>query len=62
MTDSEVLYSRQFEEVVPNIGRLKVPGGWLVRYSLISISSDSCIAMTFVPDPNDEWKLKPEDK
>jgi hypothetical protein len=34
------------------IERAKVPGGWLVRMEV----GDSGGGITFVPDPNHEWK------
>lgn len=35
-----------------NLTRAKVPGGWLVKMQVGDMPS----SLTFIPDPNHEWK------
>jgi hypothetical protein len=36
--------------------RAKVPGGWLVIHKQRTSSDGMGVGLTFVPDPNHEWK------
>lgn len=41
-------------------GRMKVPGGWLVRIDILKIQNNdlsSTNSMSFVPDPDHEWAI-----
>lgn len=42
-----------WEDVDFNTTRLKIKGGWLVRYA-----AGAGAGLTFVPDKNHSWKLK----
>ena len=51
-------------------GRVRTPGGWLVRPEYTDSKSTSSgeglaqgigVGLTFVPDPDFEWKLRPHD-
>lgn len=37
--------------------RLQVPGGWLVRHTILGCKSDT-VAMVFVADEHYEWELQ----
>ncbi|MBT5338646.1 hypothetical protein HN643_04585 [Candidatus Falkowbacteria bacterium] len=39
-------------------GRLKVPGGWLVRTIVSRYKSGADVEQTFVADAGHEWKLE----
>lgn len=41
----------EWEHIVANTCRMKVPGGWL-----ISDSEGDSMALVFLPDPNHEWE------
>jgi hypothetical protein len=42
-----------------HFSRLKVPGGWLVKYECWDDSANPMVStMTFLPDPNNEWKVE----
>lgn len=49
-----------WEEVHKGVGngtyRMNVIGGWLVKTETYDVND--ALAMTFVPDPNHEWKLE----
>lgn len=47
-------FPREFEPVSDDLRRLRVPGGWLV---LASFGRGS--ALTFLPDPDWSWELRP---
>jgi len=48
-----VTYPRDPEKINNNLGRLAVPGGWLVLDSRGQVSS-----MVFLPDPESKWQLE----
>lgn len=39
-------------------GRLKVPGGWLVRTVVTAYNSGTHSSQTFITDPQHEWVLE----
>lgn len=60
----------EWEQVEPELQRVKVPGGWLVKAytdvihytpdfnQVMTHGYDWRISICFVPDPNHEWKIK----
>jgi len=52
-----MIYDRKWELIDGFTERMEVPLGWLVRSYNIE---DETVAITYVPDPQHEWKLTTE--
>lgn len=52
-------YPKKWEEIDGTTDRLKVHGGWIVRYCYIE---RKLLHQIFVPDSNHEWVLDSKEK
>lgn len=55
----EIVRQQENEGGTIFIGRLKVPGGWVLSEHAVFENSSSN-SLVFVPDPNHEWQLECE--